>query len=100
MRPSSHAFLQISRGNSPVWSWCAAFGAISFSANSRARARSCCCSSVRAKSTMRLLRGGLTRKRRPAAIDALLLLLPHLLRHLLLPLLAARVHLLRRHLLD
>jgi len=37
---------------------------------------------------------------RPAAIDALLLLLPHLLRHLLLPLLAARVHLLWRHLLD
>src|SRR6267378_3264802 len=100
MRPSSHAFLQISRGNSPVWSWCAALGTISFSANSRASVRSCCCSSVRAKSTMRPPRGADkgTPPRgavRPAAIDPLLLLLPHLL----LPFPAARIHLLRRHLL-
>ena len=34
--PSSHAFFATSRGNSPVSSWCAAFGAISSRANFRA----------------------------------------------------------------
>src|SRR5258706_3472810 len=112
--PSSQALRQMSRGNSPVSSWCRAFGAISFTANSRARARSCCCSSVRAKSTMRSLRGVPIRDPgagpdeetppdgagRPAAIVAILLLLSRLLRHLLLPLPLALRHLLGRHVLD
>src|ERR1035437_4581238 len=54
--PMSHAFFTISRGNSPVWSWWAAFGMISSLANFRASSWIWTCSSVNEKSIMSALR--------------------------------------------
>ena len=47
MNPASKAFCMISHGNSWLWSYLAAFGRISFIANSRAISLSATCSSVR-----------------------------------------------------